>query len=188
MKKVFSIIGALIIIALIFGVVYFLYIYTGEFSTDFKTFYVEIHGKKYVKNNYEMTLYNPTRINVHYTFEKIQTNKPTFFYNIEPAGVDFNIKVDGEKISWLNVGELTAAFNVKEDKDGITLDCTNKTLLDVLQIVYPKREIELPEVDERQPHFKMTFTSEDKKSSVAITFSAPKTVSDVTLDNTEIIF
>ncbi len=188
-KKLFSFIGILLILALIAGIVYFVYVFTGEFSTDFKTFYVEIDGKKYVKDAYDLTFYKP-RIDVHYTFEKVQSNKLTFTYLIEPAGNDFNFTVDGEKVSWLNVDGLAEAFNIKSDADGITLNCANKKVLDVLQSVYPNSNIVLPEdIDtENISRYKLTVTAEDKRTSIILTFKCAPAIENIILNPSEIIF
>lgn len=190
-NKFVAFIGALLVAALICGVVYFVYVYTGEFSTDFKTFYVEIDGTKYINDASNLTFTSKTtRVDVHYTFEKVQSNKLLFHYELIPTGSDFNFTVDGEKVSWLNVEGLDKAFNAKSDDDGITLDCSNKTLLDVLQFVYPNSEIQLPEVDELQPHYKLIVLSEDKKTSVALSFCTqePTVPEGITLDKTQITF
>ncbi len=189
MKKVLAFWGVVLILALIAGVVYFVYVFTGEFSTDFKTFYVEISGTKYVKDAYDLT-FGKTRVDVHYTFEKVQTKKLTFTYVIEPTGNDFNFTVDGEKVSWLNVDGLTEAFGVEKDADGLTLDCVNKKVSDVLKAIYPNSEIVLPDGidEERTSRYKLTVTAEDKRTSVSLTFKCSAIVESITLDPSEITF
>lgn len=189
MKKFLAFIGIVLILALIAGVVYFVYIFTGEFSTDFKTFYVEIDKTKYVKDTYDLTFGN-TQIDVHYTFEKVQTKKLTFTYSIEPTGSDFNFTIDGEKVSWLNVDGLSAAFDVKKDEDGLTLDCANKKVSDVLKAVYPNSDIVLPDGidEERTSRYKLSFTAEDKRTSVSLTFKCMSGVDNITLDPPKIEF
>lgn len=189
--KFASFIGVLIILAILFGIGYFVYVFTGEFSTDFKTFYVEVDGVKYVKdgNNLSFTE-EKTRIDVHYTFEKVQSTKLSFHYEILPAGADFNFTVDGEKVSWLNVGGLDKAFDAKSDEDGVTLNCVNKTVLDVLQAVYPDSQIDLPEIDEKQSLYKIILMSEDKRASISLSFSTYQVpvIETITLDKTQITF
>ncbi len=189
MKKVLAFWGVVLILALIAGVVYFVYVFTGEFSTDFKTFYVEIDKTKYVKDTYDLT-FGKTRVDVHYTFEKVQTKKLTFTYAIEPTGSDFNFTVDGEKVSWLNVDGLSEAFDVKKDADALTLDCTNKKVSDVLKAVYPNSDIVLPDGidEERISRYKLTVTSEDKRISVSLTFKCSAAIENIVLDPSEITF
>lgn len=189
MKKVLAFWSAIIIIAFILAVGYFVYVFTGEFSTDFKTFYVEIDKTKYVKDTYDLT-FGKTQIDVHYTFEKVQTKKLTYTYAIEPTGSDFNFTVDGEKVSWLNVDGLSEAFDVKKDADGLILDCTNKKLSDVLRAIYPNSEIVLPDGidEERISRYKLTVTSEDKRTSVSLTFKCSADIENIVLDPSEITF
>ncbi len=189
MKKVLAFWGVVLILALIAGVVYFVYVFTGEFSTDFKTFYVEIDKTKYVKDTYDLT-FGKTRVDVHYTFEKVQTKKLTYSYAIDPTGSDFNFTVDGEKVSWLNVDGLSAAFDVKKDENGLTFDCANKKVSDILKAVYPNSEIVLPDGidDERVSRYKLTVTAEDKRTSVSLTFKCSAVVENITLDPSEITF
>ncbi len=190
MKKAFSFFCSLVIIAIIVAIGYFVYVFTGEFSTDFKTFYVEVDGVMYVKDGQDLNFTKTTRIDVHYTFEEVQSKKLSFSYELLPAGSDFNFTVDGEKVSWLNVEGLEKAFNVESDKDGIALDCSNKNLLEVLQVIYPNSEIQLPEIDEKQNHYKLIVTAEDKRTSVALLFNtyAETTVESISIDKNHITF
>ncbi len=177
-----------IILVLVLGVGFLSY-FTGGFTSEFKTFYVEIGGKEIMTNaiGYEITPNEPLTVNVKYT---LTDQAQGYSVKVVPnaiTGKDFDFTLDDDVYSFQAEKDLTAGFIIEYAESSFTIQ-SKGGITEILQAVYPNNTVG----DCRQFAYENMFTlvveSYDGKSSVTINFCCPERPTGITLDKEVIIF
>lgn len=153
--------------------------YTENFKHPLSYVYLS-SGKKRIMQDCDLILGNG--------YFKVHTLIPNaeFDAKIYPAGDDFTYTVDGEAYSWLAAEEtdLSKVFALKKDDGKISVKCYGLTVAKVLERMYPKQTVVLPELDETVVHFKLVVTTGD----YALTLQFCPLIITVELDPPSILF
>ena len=163
-KKVIIVTVVLIAIVAVALLIFFGY-YTNWYKTHFSTFYL-VEGKTKLFTDVEGLSLRNERIAVHYDFVKDKS----YTVQVLPTGEDFSFTVDGVCLSFLELSDLTPAFNIVLSDKSFSIRCKNVTMQEVLSRLFPGRSIEVDEEVDTTPHFKLVVATADGKHSVCMTF------------------
>lgn len=181
-RTIVSLVALALLVALLLGVVKL----SNGFKTDIKTFYIKVDGTMVTErgsfrldnNRFEVCdLVNKvTGETTEYTYEVVvneNVDMPTFV-------------VDGKKVSFADVKDLTSLFEFQPTDNGFVMKTT--TLKTMLKTLYNAETIIFPsDIDSKAELFSLVITSGDK--SIVCDFSVPLgIIASITLDKTEIVF
>ena len=160
-----------------------LFIGTNGFKTKPTAVYLQIGDNKYTADKGQLTIGN-ARVDVKYSLSK----QKDFTYKIEPVGEDFTYIVDGQAMQFLEIPNLTNVLVADVDENGITLECLDKSILKIIQTLYPGQTVEVPTGQDDEYHFKLTVTSSDGKTNMSLTFRCLVLPQDIIIDPPSIVF
>lgn len=106
--------------------VVFIYKNTGGFENDFKTFYVSVNGESVFETakGYSVKDNEALKVNVVYTFSKINSDKKGYSVKIVPnvsRKDNFKFTVDGEEMYFDEIYSLNNGFNIDKREDYFTV-------------------------------------------------------------------
>lgn len=184
--KIFAYIAVVLVFVLGVG---FLAYFTGGFTSEFKTFYVEINGKEIMTNasGYEMTENEPLTVNVKYT---LTDQAQGYAVKVVPnalEGKDFDFKLDEDVYSYQAEKDLTDGFVIERSETSFTIK-PKGGITDILQAIYPNNVVEDCRDYAYENMFTLVISSYDEQSSVTVNFSIPEKLSGIELDKSKIIF
>ena len=177
-----------IILVFVLGVGFLAY-FTGGFTSEFKTFYVEIDGKEIMTNasGYEMNVNEPLTVNVKYTLTDEAQGYSVKVIPNAIEGKDFDFKLDEDVYSYQAEKDLTDGFIIERSESSFTIK-PKGGITEILQAIYPDNVVE----DCRQYAYENMFTlvvySYDGNSSVTINFTCPEKLTGIELDKEVIVF
>lgn len=171
-----TILSSFIILLLVVGVVGFLFIFTENFTTPLKNFYVTCGNDDFIsdRENFDIVVGKEykfeitTNINVSGTDTKYivsvvpnETSTTTFSYN-----------VDGTEYNFADLESLIKGFSVSAYDDYFILTA-NMDLPDILQLYYPSATLEnVPiAIDSDIPYFRLVVSSADNSETININFN-----------------
>lgn len=177
-----------IVLVFVLGVGFLAY-FTGGFTSDFKTFYVEIDGKEVMTsaNGYRMTPEKPLSVNIKYTLTDEAQGYSVKVVPNSLEGKDFDFSLDDDVYSFQAEKDLTKGFIVERKDDSFTIKPVGG-IVDILQAVYPNNKVGVCRKYVYDNMYTLVVTSYNGKQSVSINFSIPETLTGVELDKTTIIF
>lgn len=189
--KAAKIITYCVLVLLFVAVCGFIFYYTGGFTSDFKTFYVNIDGKDILTSadGYKLSADTPLQVNVKYTFGALNKDIMGYSVKVVPnvAGKDFDFTVDGQTYSYQTETDLTAGFDISQEENSFTI--TPKGGINkILAAIYPESEIEDCRNKTYENMYSLVVTSYNGAASVEIHFSIDEPLYDIVLDKEEIVF
>jgi len=176
------VLGVVLLVGVAFGV-YVLLESTNYFKAKPTDFWVTAQGKRYYSDT-DGLVFSDTAVGVHYLVGWL-SGKQGYTYKVVPSGDDFEYTVDGKTYNFLDIKDLTAAFEIVERQDGIIVKAYDKTVSDVLHTLHPNSDIDVLTLE--QPCYKLVFTSADGKT-VALTFRCTEAVDGIEIDPPSVIF
>lgn len=178
----------LIVLVLIAGIGMVAY-FTGGFTGEFKTFYVEVDGKQIMTNasGYKMTADEPMTVNVKYTMSDEVSGYSVKVVPNALEGKDFDFKLDEDVYSYQAEKDLTDGFIIEHDETSFTIK-PKGGITEILQAIYPNNTVEDCRDSAYENMFTLVVTSYDGESSVTINFSVNEDISGIELDKEVIIF
>ena len=180
---------AIIVLLLVAGVGAIAY-FTGGFTGEFKTFYINVDGNDILSSasGYKASISEPIVVNVKYTFAEDGANG--YYVKVVPnvlQGKDFDFTVDGEPYSFQAESDLTAGFNIEYKDDSFTI-APKGTLNEVMAAVYPNSEIgDLSKLG-YDNMFLLVVDSYNGEATVTLAFSIIEGVSGVEINPDHIYF
>lgn len=192
-SKLITYVIVLVLLALTVGTIAF---FTNGFTDDFKTFYIEYNGKKYVKAEENLFLADGRnhRFDCKYTFGKLVKDEPKgYTVKIVPhttEETDFEFTVDGITYKYSKESDLTKGFNIdlQETFFIISLPCGIE-LQDVLQKIYSGKEVAVPDsLRDTEYYFTLTVSSYNNNVTYRFNFNFETLVSDITIHPGNIVF
>lgn len=160
------ILGAILLCGMVFGV-FVLLDSTNYFTTTPTNFYVVADGVRYYAGSNEL-IHSETKIEVHYLVEWL-TKKQGYSYKIVPAGEDFEFVLDGNVCNFLDIEDLTPAFEITERSQSLAVK-VDKKINNVLSDLYPGRKVAILGADVSIAQCNLLITSVDGKV-ISFTFS-----------------
>lgn len=185
------IIYALIILVLI-GIMGFIIYFTGGFTTDFTGFYVTVDGKDVIStgSGFRMKADDPLEVEVKYVFASPNDEAKGYTVKVVPNvidGKDFDFTLNGDKYAYQSENDLTAGFNIKQDKDSFTIT-PKGNLTEILAAVYPNDTIGDCTDKAYENMFTLVVTSYNGEAEVRINFTVTESIHGVILDKEVIEF
>lgn len=181
-----------VLVLLFVAVCGFIFYYTGGFTSDFKTFYVNIDGKDILTSadGYKLSADMPLQVNVKYTFGALNKNVSGYSVKVVPnaiEGKDFEFTVDGQTHSYQAETDLTAGFDIAQEENSFTI-APKGGINKILAAIYPDGEIEDCRNKTYENMYSLVVTSYNGAASVKIAFSIDEPLYDIVLDKEEIVF
>lgn len=170
---------AILIVILLLGVVGFFAFFTNGFTSDFKTFYVNVRDKTIMNDTdgYEIVFKDEYRFDVKYTFGFMQKENEKLGYHVRiipniTDETDFDFTVNGQTFKYSNETDLTQGFEVTLYDDYFTLEA-NKDLPEILSDLHLGSPVTgVPSaIDCGIDYFTLVISSEDKSTELAIDFN-----------------
>lgn len=167
--------------------------FTSGFTSDFKTFYVTVNGKDVMNSSggYQVSPSEPLKVDVKYTFGFANKENKDFSVKIIPnktTGEDFDFTVGDETHSFYAEKDLTAGFRIDKTENAFTITPRGGTLTDILQAIYPDKEVGDCENNGYDNMFTAVITSYNGEASVELHFVIDGTATGVILDKEVIVF
>ena len=181
-----------VLVLLFVAVCGFIFYYTGGFTCDFKTFYVNIDGKDILTSadGYKLSADMPLQVNVKYTFGALNKNVSGYSVKVVPnaiEGKDFDFTVGWQTHSYQSETDLTAGFDIAQEENSFTI--TPKGGINkILAAMYPDGEIDDCRNKTYENMYLLVVTSYNGAASVKIAFSIDEPLYDIILDKGEIVF
>ena len=188
--NIFSVMTAILVIAVIVLCGSFLYRFTNGFNEELKTFYVTINEKEVMSSTkgYAVSPDTGLTVKVKYALgnprnaEKLYSVKVTSNYDREN---NFDFNVDGRTYSFGTGEDYTAGFDILYGED--TFNIKPKGYInDVLRAVYEGREVSDCANLEFKDMFILAVYSYDGESEVKVYFTIKHTVTGISLDKEEV--
>ena len=152
-------------------------VYTGGFKHEFRHFYVSANGNNYLQDS-EVVMGN-VKFDVHYVLK----DNVGYTVQVVPTGEDFAFLVDDTWVSYLELEDLTPAFDIQLDKNSFVIRCREMTMQYVLQRMYPNSDVSLvPKDVDATARYKLVITAGDGSQSISLTFRCFCRVKDVEID------
>ena len=170
-----TILSSFIILLLVVGVVGFLFIFTENFTTPLKNFYVTCGNDDFIsdRENFDIV------VGKEYKFE-ITTNidlgtEKKYIVSVVPNATSkttFAFNVNGTQTMFADVENLAKGFIITASEDYFTFKATGD-LIDILQIYYPSKTLtNVPTaLDSDLPYFRLVIQSADKTETININFN-----------------
>ena len=179
----------LIVLTLVAGVGAIAY-FTGGFTGEFKTFYINVDGKDILTSasDYKASISEPLSVNVKYTFAEDGANG--YSVKVVPntlQGKDFDFTVDGEPYSYQAESDLTVGFDIEYKESSFVLK-PKGTLNEVMAAVYPNSKIGDLTGMGYENMFLLVVESYTGDSTVTLAFSIAEGVSGVIITPDHIYF
>ena len=171
-----TLLSSIFILLLVVGVVGFLFIFTENFTTPLKNFYVTCGNDDFIsdRENFDIVVGKEykfeitTNINVSGTDAKyIVSVVPN-----ETSTTTFTYDVDGTQYNYSDLESLAKGFSIVAYEDYFVFSA-NMDLLDILQLYYPSTTISgVPTaLDSDCPYFRLVIQSADLTETININFN-----------------
>lgn len=187
-SKAASIIGLLLLLALLVGLFFAIKALSNDFTTDVKTFYAKIDNEIITTNQTDMRLFEKT-ITVRNLEGILEQNNAGFKWQIirNSNSDDFIFSIGENVIAFSETQDFSKAFNVEATKDSIKIQKTD--LLSVLKAIYQADNIELPkEITRSTCYFTLRLLTADEKKEIRLDFSMLVGNETLTLDVEQVVF
>lgn len=143
-----SVITAIILILLAVGGFGLIYTFTDGFNEDFKNFIVEYNGERIPSAGKTMTFSHKAEntFTVKYVFDAPSDEPRDYNVKIMAGGEkDFAFTVDEQRYSWLALGDITSAFELKKEASAFTLTIPDGySAQKVLETLYKGKTVNAP--------------------------------------------
>ena len=189
-KNIARIISVFLVVLCLVGIVGFAAYFTKGFTANFQTFYLKIDGNNVMsdQSNIELLPNEPLKVDVKHSLSFVDPNVLGYSVTVEPIA-DFDFLVDGQTCSFEGIDNLSQGFAINYEKDCFTI-APKGNMKNVLQIIYPGREVELQE--ENIPDgdlIAIVVASDDGQSKITLKCHLKLfAVTGVTLDKEELEF
>lgn len=166
---------SVICIVLIVFAVFFVYRYTNGFDEDFKTFYVENNGERFLteRSKKEFNRLLIERFDVKYTFGNNVSQKRDYSVKIIPNVVkDFMFEVDGLMYRYSRVSDLSAGFSLNKQPTYFEFSTSTYVMNDILDRIYDSHVVlvNYSEIDNPYP-FSLIVSSYNERVNYRIDFA-----------------
>ena len=175
-KDFSTILSSIFILLLVVGVVGFLFIFTENFTTPLKNFYVTCGNDDFIsdRENFDIV------VGKEYKFE-ITTNidvdgtENKYIVSVVPnntLSTNFEFQLNGETTEFASIESLSKGFVITTYDNYFTLTANND-LPDILELIYADAEISgcPTTIDSDRPYFKLVIQSADKSETININFN-----------------
>ena len=178
------ILGVILLVGFAFGI-YVLLEATDCFKSKPTDFWVTVDGNRYSAFGSNLAVFDKP-IQVHYLIDWL-SEKQGYSYKIVPTGENFTYSVDGNECSYLDLEDLTSAFEVNEYSNGLIIRHNGNTLVNVLQSLYPNQTVRFVTMPQDNFCYKLVVTSVSGKT-VELTFRSGISADNIDLTPPSILF
>ena len=168
--------------------------FTNDFTSDFKTFYIETNGTTHLSDTADILL-SPdaeNRFDVKYTFSLLNEENNGYTVKIVPNisnDNDFDFTVDGEVYSFGAESDLTNCFDIVYYDDYFTINGDFR-MQNILESLYPGSEVcvNAEDVNWSVDNFSLLVYSYNEEALISIGFHNHCPVDRVELEPNSITF
>lgn len=185
MKKAVNGVLYVVCIVLCVGLFFAVTNLTDNFTTDFKTFYVKVDGKVVAESG--SFVLNNNRFEVVDFAKKISGKQPEYTKQVvfSPAAVSPEFIVAGSRKTFDDIADIDSLFDYEDTADGFTMKAVS--LKQLLKKAFGTDELIIPkQFDYSLKLFNLVISSGERR--IVLEFSIPRSVEDIQLDKTEIVF
>ena len=169
-----TILSSFIILLLVAGVVGFLFVFTDNFSTDIKTFYVKQGNDTIIsdRENYNIVVGKEYKFEVNTTFGSTEQLEISVVPNTNENASYFDYLVNGAYYQFAYEKDITRGFDMKA-YDNYFVFTANKDLHDILQMNYPDKTISNcpTAIDSDIAYFRLVIALKDGTQKININFN-----------------
>lgn len=176
-NKSATILSAIVIVLVVVLFVGFLSIFTNDFTTNIKTFYVK-NGSDTImsdRENYDIIVGKEYKFEIVNNLDAITNGNSGYNVKVIPSGnvdASFDFNVDGAVYGFSYLESLSKGFEIKTYTNYFSFTA-NKDLTEILQELYPNKTITgcPTAIDSGIPYFTLSVSSADNSEVVNITFN-----------------
>ena len=175
-SKASNFITFVLIAALGLGAFSFLSQFTNNFTSDFKTFYVQKDGVLYTDNtdDFEILFREETKFTVGYSLDFANKKQLGYHVKVVPnvsEATKFTFQAGENEYSYEKAPDLTSAFAIEKHDNYFTLKA-EKEMDEMLSSVYLNEEVtNVPQVINSDiDYFTLVIMSEDKSTEIRFDF------------------
>lgn len=169
-----TILSSFLILLLVVGVVGFLFIFTDNFTTDVKTFYVKCNNTTFIGNyeNFDIVKDKEYKFDVVNTFGIDNQLEISVVPNTSIEESSFEFYANNIYHQYCYEDSLTSAFEIKAYNNYFTFKAT-KDLNEIISLNYPTQTITGCPValDSGIPYFRLVISSDDLTQEININFN-----------------
>lgn len=170
-KDLSTAITSFLILALVFVVVGFLAIFTDNFSSDLKNFYVKYSSDTIIDDRENFTI----KLNKEYEFEVVNTlseNKGYIVKIIPNDNQNFTYYADATEMQFKDLTSLAKGFSIVADEDSFTLTAT-MDLPQILKLYHNNNTLSnVPQaLNTNKPYFRLVIMTSDYSEEININFN-----------------
>ena len=171
-----TILSSLIILLLVVGVVGFLFIYTENFTTPLKDFYVTCGNDDFIsdRENFDIVVGKEYKFEITTNINVSGTEKKYIVSVVpnETSTTTFSYDVDGTQYNYVDIQSLAKGFSIVAYDDYFTLTARND-LPEILKFYHGTDTIEnVPgAIDTDLPYFRLVVQSADLTETININFN-----------------
>ena len=152
----------------------FLFVFTNNFTTPLKNFYVKCGNVLFTHEfeNFNLTLNKEYKFEIHNTLESEDSGYSILIKPNITSATTFTFKVDETETKFADVQSLSKGFSLVAYEDYFTLTA-NMDLPEILQLYYPDSTLtDVPSVvDSGFPCFTLVISSSDLQETINIHFN-----------------
>lgn len=171
-----AILSSLFILLLVGGAVGFLFIFTENFTTPLKNFYVTCGNDDFIsdRENFDIILGKEYKFEVN-TNINLSGNEKRYIVSVLPnetLTTAFAYSVDETQYNYADLQNLSKGFSLVAYEDYFVFTA-NLDLAEILQLYYPTQTISnVPTaLDSDLPYFRLVIQSADKSETININFN-----------------
>ena len=176
-NKSASVLSAIVLVLVVVLFVGFLSIFTNDFTTGIKTFYVK-NGSDTImsdRENYDIIVGKTYKFDIVNNLDTITNGNSGYNVKVVPSGLEnagFDFNVDGAVYGFSYLESLSNGFEIMTYNDYFTFTA-NKDLTEILQCNFPNKTITgcPTAIDSGIPYFTLSVSSADNSEVINITFN-----------------
>ncbi len=179
--QIIALVAAILLLVVLALGVWFIAVFTDNFSKPFATFFVKNGWKVFVSQSTGNVFSGKLDLQVKYIFR----SDTGFSWDIVPAQ-NFMYKVDGQAMFFEDIESLKDCFSGVVVENGLQLNFTAVSLMSVLE-QYHGQDIELGEIPNGDL-FKLKIIGANEKDVIVIGFRLAEENIEIELDKSEVDF
>ena len=171
-----TILSSIFILLLVVGVVGFLFIFTENFTTPLKNFYVTCGNDDFIsdRENFDIVVGKEYKFEITTNIDVDGTNKKYIVSVVpnETSATTFSYIADGQQYNYVEIDTLIKGFNIVSYDDYFVLTAKND-LLDILKLYHGTYDVSnVPTaINSDLPYFRLVIQSADLSETININFN-----------------
>jgi hypothetical protein len=183
------VVALLLLVGIVSAAIYYYDDVNSMFDDHYTSFSIHCNDVAYSSELSDVTFPfdSELRFDVIYTWARFAMSKDnSYTVKVVPC-TNFDFTIDDNIYAFAAEEDITAAFNVNQEKDYFTMTIPGGVSV-VLQSIYPSCEIVLPELSSYDDYYSLIVTASDGAELIKISFKHFSPVESVELSPAELRF